>query len=433
MQITQVSTAGLIPYARNARQHSETQVQQIAASIKEFGFNAPILVDGEQGIIAGHGRLAAAQLLGLEQVPVIELHHLSEEQKRAYILADNRIALNSTWDSEMLAIELADLQACGLAELTGFDLDEFGDALLAANPEAGEPEAEEVERSTLVEQFGAPPFSVLDTRRDYWKQRRDQWLTLTGNLTETKEGVLAGGDANIMAGINEGSSNFDPVLAELMMRWFAPKGGKILDPFGGEQTKGVVAGELGFEYHACEFRQEQVDVNRKACASYPQVHYSCGDSRFIDERISERGFDLCFTSPPYYDLEVYSKEDMSALGTYAEFMDFYRTIFEKCVAMLADNAFLIVKICEIRDKKTGIYRNFVGDNISLFTDLGLHYYNEITLINAFGTAPQRAGRYFATRKMVKVHQNVLVFVKGSVQELAKNLERWNDEAIAFPE
>ncbi|KAA2237077.1 site-specific DNA-methyltransferase [Salinarimonas soli] len=112
----------LIPYARNARTHSDAQVAQIAASIREFGWTNPILVDGANGVIAGHGRLLAARKLALTSVPVIELASLSEAQKRAYVLADNKLALNAGWDEEVLALEVADLVALGVdVELTGFD------------------------------------------------------------------------------------------------------------------------------------------------------------------------------------------------------------------------------------------------------------------------------------------------------------------------
>src|SRR6202041_1136800 len=101
----------LIPWARNPRTHSDAQIAQIAASIAEFGFNNPILVDTKAGIIAGHGRLLAARKLGLTEVPVIVLDHLTEAQKRAYIIADNQLALNAGWDDELLRAELAALQA----------------------------------------------------------------------------------------------------------------------------------------------------------------------------------------------------------------------------------------------------------------------------------------------------------------------------------
>ena len=126
MEITQRKTADLIPYVNNARTHSEQQVLQIAASIKEFGFNSPVLVDGENGIIAGHGRVMAAKKLGLDEVPTIELKHLTKTQKKAYILADNRLALNSGWDNDLLALELGELSDDGFnLDLLGFDDDEF--------------------------------------------------------------------------------------------------------------------------------------------------------------------------------------------------------------------------------------------------------------------------------------------------------------------
>jgi DNA modification methylase len=119
-RVVMARVGDLTPYARNSRTHSDAQVAQIAASIKEFGWTNPILVDGEKGLIAGHGRLAAARKLGLEEVPVIELSHLSPTQKKALIIADNKLALNAGWDEEMLAVEFEEL------ELEGFDLDLLG-------------------------------------------------------------------------------------------------------------------------------------------------------------------------------------------------------------------------------------------------------------------------------------------------------------------
>jgi ParB family chromosome partitioning protein len=129
-----VNTADLVPYARNSRTHSPEQIAKIAASIKEFGFLNPIIVDDSNGIVAGHGRVMAAQKLGLETLPVIEAGHLSEHQRRAYIIADNRLALDAGWDNDLLKIELQDLSGAGFdLSLTG-----FGDELeaLLYNPSA---------------------------------------------------------------------------------------------------------------------------------------------------------------------------------------------------------------------------------------------------------------------------------------------------------
>ena len=133
----------LIPYARNSRTHSDAPVAKIAASIVEYGWTNPVLVDGNNGIIAGHGRLAAARKLGLDQVPVIELGHLTPAQKRAYVISDNRLALDAGWDEELLALELAELSEAGYdLALTGFEESEI-DALLADETTGGDGEQED--------------------------------------------------------------------------------------------------------------------------------------------------------------------------------------------------------------------------------------------------------------------------------------------------
>ena len=131
-----LKTDSLIPYARNSRTHSESQVAQIAGSIREFGFTNPVLIDGENGIIAGHGRIMAAQKLGLAEVPCIRLDHLTETQRKAYVIADNKLALNSGWDETMLGLELADLRELDFdLSLTGFDGDEIEAALNPNEPD----------------------------------------------------------------------------------------------------------------------------------------------------------------------------------------------------------------------------------------------------------------------------------------------------------
>jgi DNA modification methylase len=120
------SVNSLIPYARNSRTHSDAQVTKIAASIKEFGFLNPVIVDGENGIVAGHGRVMAAKKLGMDEVPVVEANHLTEAQRRAYVIADNRLALDAGWDDEMLRVEFAELEGLGFdLDLTGFTPEEI--------------------------------------------------------------------------------------------------------------------------------------------------------------------------------------------------------------------------------------------------------------------------------------------------------------------
>ena len=142
----------LIPYARNSRTHSDSQITKIASSIKEFGFLNPVLIDKDNGIIAGHGRVMAAKKLGLKEVPILLVEHLSETQKRAYIIADNRLALDAGWDEEMLRVEFAELADDGFnLELTGFELGEItninldGESLTSDDDDFKEVDIEQME------------------------------------------------------------------------------------------------------------------------------------------------------------------------------------------------------------------------------------------------------------------------------------------------
>ena len=156
MKIETIAVDRLIPYARNSRTHSDEQVAQVAASIREFGFTNPVLIDGEGGIIAGHGRVMAARKLGLADVPCIRLAHLTDAQKRAYIIADNKLALNAGWDEDMLSLEFKELGDHGFdLDLIGFDSAEI-DALLsqASGGEATPPQSSAKEINTDDYQMG---------------------------------------------------------------------------------------------------------------------------------------------------------------------------------------------------------------------------------------------------------------------------------------
>jgi DNA modification methylase len=183
-----ISVADLIPYARNSRTHSDAQVTKIAASIREFGFLNPIIVDGESGIIAGHGRVLAAQKLGLDTLPVIEAAHLTEAQKRAYVIADNRLALDAGWDNDMLKVELSDLQADGFnLELTGFSLDEIAAFLVDPTEGLTDPDA--------VPDVPEVPVSVLG---DVWILGKHRIACGSSTDAHTVEAVLAGVKPHLM-------------------------------------------------------------------------------------------------------------------------------------------------------------------------------------------------------------------------------------------
>ena len=189
MQYFLADVNDLIPYIRNARTHSESQIAQIAASIKEFGFLSPILIAEDNTILAGHGRLAAAQKLGLKQVPCVKENHLTETQRRAYIIADNRLSLNAGWDDKMLAIELFELQGVDFdLDLLGFDESE-----LASIFEDGK----EVEDDDfdVTEELNKPCFSKVG---DIWTLGRHRLICGDSTKEETYQSLMDGKKANLV-------------------------------------------------------------------------------------------------------------------------------------------------------------------------------------------------------------------------------------------
>jgi len=183
-----VSVASLVPYARNSRTHSPQQVDKIAASIREFGFLNPIIVDGENGIIAGHGRVMAAQKLGLADLPVIEASHLTEAQRRAYVIADNRLALDAGWDNDLLKIELQDLDSQGFdLNLTGFSVDEIANFL--AEPTEG------LTDEDAVPEVPAVPVTV---EGDVWVLGRHRLMCGDSTSIDAVDKLMAGRKADMV-------------------------------------------------------------------------------------------------------------------------------------------------------------------------------------------------------------------------------------------
>jgi DNA modification methylase len=188
MKIETIKTAELIPYARNSRTHSESQVAQIAGSIREFGFTNPVLIDADNGIIAGHGRVLAAQKLGQDKVPCIRLGHLTDTQRRAYVIADNKLALNAGWDEEMLSLELADLASLDFdVSLTGFSEDELAGLL-----------AETTEGETDEDAVPEVPVVPVAVEGDVWLLGRHRLMCGDSTSIDAVERLMAGRKADMV-------------------------------------------------------------------------------------------------------------------------------------------------------------------------------------------------------------------------------------------
>jgi len=221
-----------------------------------------------------------------------------------------------------------------------------------------------------------------------------------------------------------GTSIFDPVVCELMYRWFTPTGGKILDPFCGGSVRGIVAADMGYQYSGMELRAEQVQANRiqgleilQGQDGKPMPNWCVGDALDIKEHLGE-DHDLVFSCPPYGDLEVYSEDpkDLSTM-THEGFISTYRDIIKESVDCLKPNRFAIFVVGDYRDKE-GFYRNFVSDTISAFEDAGAKLYNECILLTVAGSLPIRIHKQFAqNRKLGKTHQNILIFFKGDPSQI----------------
>ncbi len=456
--VQEVAVEALKPYEKNAKIHNTEQVDRIAKSIEEFGFISPCLIDKDFNIIAGHGRVKAAQQLGLKTVPCVFIEGLTETQRKAYILADNRLTELGEWDYETLAGELDWLENNDFdINLTGFEKEQVEE-----NSEAHQIEEA---KGTLRDRFLLSPFTVLDSRTGWWINRKRAWRNLgikseigRGNDgDETKDGLTYASshqsvgifkkkeayeeligekvtwgqfyEAFPNTGAQSSTSIFDPVVCELVYRWYAKRGDRVIDPFAGGSVRGITAALLGRKYVGVDLSERQINANIENWAemehteiipgggSVQDPEWICGDSLNIDTLIKQNNFDLLFTCPPYADLEKYSDDprDISNMK-YADFLKVYREIIKKAVAKLKENAFRVCVVGDIRDEK-GYFRNFIGDTITAFKDAGMRLYNELILVTSVGAVATVVSRQFiSSRKNGKVHQNCLIFAFGDELE-----------------
>ncbi|MFL8888680.1 ParB N-terminal domain-containing protein [Helcococcus kunzii] len=410
IQIVYKNVNELIPYINNPRVNDQA-VDKVASSIKNFGFKVPIVLDSKNEIVTGHTRLKAAKKLGLKEVPCIIADDLTQSQIKAFRIADNKVSEFSEWDIDLLNVELDELDLSDIS-MADFGFDEM-------NQYDVKEKYNEYESGSLKRDFIFPPFSILDSTSSEWQNRKNEWISLG-----IKSEVGRGGNLAFTAGLNsgnlKGTSIFDPVLCELMYRWFCPINGKIVDSFAGGSVRGIVAAKLGHEYIGIDLRKEQIDANKKNAKQMEldiQPVWYCDDSQNIDKYIEDDSMDFSLLCPPYYDLEVYSEDerDISNMD-YDSFKEIYSNILRKTAKKIKNNRFFVVVISDVRDKK-GYYRGLCEVTKNSLENEDFLFYNDIILKNALGTAGLRTRNAFKNRKVTRIHQNVLVFYKGDIKKI----------------
>lgn len=278
----------------------------------------------------------------------------------------------------------------------------------------------------LRDKFIEPPFSVLDSKGGNWRRRVSAWRSkgILGDVgrslnknrsgNELLQGLISNSSLKSVAK-DSFVSIFDPALAELIYHWFCPEGGKILDPFAGGSVRGIVANYMGYNYTGIDIREEQIISNREQAINILPVNrqpqWYVGDSNIVLNELHSE-YDLVFSCPPYADLEVYSDLDGDISNMrYPEFIKAYSSIIYKSCERLRSGGHAAFVIGEVRDNK-GNYYGFVPDTIKAFEDAGMKYYNECIYLNGLAGACLTAGRIMGiSKKVKKVHQNVLVFKK----------------------
>lgn len=424
MKIIDIEIKSLKEYPNNPR-HNDAAVDKVAASIREFGFKVPIVIDKNNVIVCGHTRVKAARALGLDKVPCIIADDLTDEQIKAFRVADNKTAELADWDFDKLENELAELADAD------FDMEQFGFDLDFSDNDTAD---QETAPQRLADRFIIPPFDVWDAKAKDWLERKKIWNGKIGDIAQARnEAEAYNNDAmndkdkykgnGIMP---SGVSLLDPVLCEIVMKWFFPTNGKAaFDCFAGDTAFGFVSSTLGAEFTGVELRQEQAAFNQQRVDEYGlAAKYICDDGRNVLNHIPEASQDLFFSCPPYFDLEVYSDDpnDASNQETYEDFYKIVDEAFTNAAKCLKNNRFAVVVCGDVRNKKTGGYYNFPQDIINTFCNNGFVLYNNIKLLTPFGNAQIRAARSMQTRKTTHVYQDILVFYKGDTKKIKEYFE-----------
>ena len=286
-----------------------------------------------------------------------------------------------------------------------------------------------VPKDKLIDRYVVPPFSVFNTHQPYFKEKAQFWYDAIGDGREGRAERLAYDNRRMdkrasAPKSHNGTSMFNPVVCEVVYKWFTVEKSLVLDPFAGGVVRGAVASMLGHNYIGYDLSEEQVVTNRDKFQSLSQRYDIEGSAEWVIDDAesidSENKFDLVFSCPPFYNLEKYSDnpQDLSNLPSYPMFLMKYMAIIGKCVKSLKNDSFAVFVVSEVRDKTTGEYYGLVADTIKAFQSAGMKYYNEIILYNETGNLAIVSGDYINKARIVgRQHQNILVFYKGDTKNI----------------
>lgn len=382
---------------------------------------------------------------------IIKATELSEEEQREFIIKDN--VGYGEWDMDALANEW------NAEELDDWGLDVWQNKEWENGESSGATNSKPANAS-LNDRFIVPPFSILDTRKGYWQERKKKWRELIGDNGESRNDTLITSpeikykdlyqrtrqhreelgitfkeylDKYVPDDVKEreaskvlsaGVSLLDPVMAEIVCRWFGQDNCKTFDCFAGDSVFGYVSAHLGNEFIGIELRPEQARLNNERVEGMT-ARYINDDGQNVAQHIAPDSQDLLFSCPPYFDLEKYSdlENDASNQDSYEDFIKILENAFKAAVGCLKDNRFAVIVVGDVRDKSTGFYYDFCGDIKRIFKEAGMPLYNEIILVETGASTALRAGRYMESRKVAKMHQNILVFYKGKTKEIKNNFKK----------
>ena len=416
-----------------------TQYKPITANVGTHTGRPAEVLAGNHTLMAFRELAAAEPNDKRWQKMLVHWVDVDDDMAERIVVADNQTGRLGGFDEAQLAELVAgfdgDLDGLGFTDADVESLLALNDPDNGGDGPGGDGNGNTPPSIPLAARYGVPPFSVLDRRGGVWQERKREWLSAglgLDNHDGREETLLLKIDPNgsdvfstAVQASGGSTSVFDPVLCEVAYRWHTPETDevvRVLDPFAGGPVRGLLAGAMGLHYTGIDVRQEQIDANHAALGRRPEyadaVTWLHGDAtRMGDVLDDDAVYDLVFSCPPYGDLEQYNDandRDISA-WSYEDFLAGHAQAITDAAARLRDDRFAVWVTSDIRDP-AGYYRGLVQATNEAFAAAGLRLLNEAVIVDPVGSTRLRTARPFeAGRKIARMHQYMLIYVKGDVR------------------